>query len=316
MGTHSQTRAITPLQKKYNFNRYRRMWGLFFLSPWIIGFLAFYLVPIVVSFGFTFTDFDLSEPDQISFIGLDNYQRLTEDPNVGTALRVTLFYAAISLPLAIIVPLALASLLNAKQLWAKRIFRTLFYLPYMVPIVSAIYIYNGFLNTTSGWMNRFLEELGIKGPNWLQSTTWIYPSLAIIGLWTTGNAMLTMLASMQTVPTELYEAAKIDGAGAWRRFRNITLPMISPIIFYNLVLALVGLFRYFEVPYILKNGTGDPNNATLFFNVYFYRVTFRFQEMGYGATLAWLLFAIAIVTTVALFASARYWVYYSGETDR
>lgn len=311
--SHTQRRS----DSNFTLDRYRRRWGLFFLAPWVIGFLAFYAIPIVASFAFTFTNFDLSEPENTQFIGLENYQRLFEDPNVSTALRVTLIYAALSLPLAIIVPLGLATLLNAEHLWAKRFFRTLFYLPYMVPIVSAIYIYNGFLNTNSGWLNRFLGEvIGIQGPNWLQSTSWIYPSLVIIGLWTTGNAMLTMLASMQTVPTELYEAAKIDGAGAVTRFRKVTLPMISPIIFYNLVLALVGLFRYFEVPYILKNGTGDPNNATLFFNVYFYRVTFRFQEMGYGATLAWLLFAIALTLTVMLFMSARYWVYYSGETDQ
>jgi ABC-type sugar transport system permease subunit len=157
--------------------------------------------------------------------------------------------------------------------------------------------------------------LGINGPTWLYSATWIYPALLLIGIWGTGNAMLTLLASMQTVPTELYEAAKVDGAGTITVFRNITLPLITPMIFYNLILALVGLFRYFEVPYIISRGTGGPNDITLFYNIYFYRVAFEYDRMGYGATLAWLLFIIALAVTMAFFASARHWVYYAGGED-
>lgn len=294
----------------------RRIWGWVFLSPWIFGFLVFYFMPMIASFGFTFTDLQLSQPDKVSFVGLDNYRTLFEDQNVATSLSVTFRYMALALPASIIIPLALATLLNSKSLWGRRVFRTLFYMPYMVPIISITYIFNGFLNAESGWLNRFIEgALGVDGPQWLYSATWIYPALLMIGIWGTGNAMLTLLASMQTVPTELYEAAKVDGAGPVTAFRKITLPMISPMIFYNLVLALIGLFRYFEIPYILTRGTGGPNDITLFYNIYFYRIAFEFDRMGYGATLAWLLFVIALVATGLLFLSARHWVYYAGGED-
>lgn len=290
----------------------RVLWGWVFLAPWIIGFLAFYLAPMVASLVFTFTDLQLTRPDEVQFIGLENWRTLLKDPYVGISLKVTLSYMLIALPVSIIIPLALATLLNSKNLWGRRLFRTLFYMPYMVPIISVTYIFNGFLNAQSGWLNRFLETIGISGPNWLYNATWIYPALLMIGIWGTGNAMLTLLASMQTVPTELYEAAKVDGAGAVTVFRRITLPLITPMIFYNLILATIGLFRYFDIPYILSRGTGGPNDITLFYNIYFYRVAFEFDRMGYGATLAWLMFIIGLLVTVFLFVTARKWVYTAG----
>lgn len=294
----------------------RKLWGWVFLSPWIFGFLVFYFVPMIASFGFTFTDLQLTKPDEVSFVGLDNYRTLFDDDNVAISLKVTLQFMALALPVGIAIPLALATLLNSKSLWGRRLFRTLFYMPYMVPLISVTYIFNGFLNAESGWLNRFLEEwLGIQGPTWLYSSTYIYPALLLIGVWATGNAMLTILASMQTVPTELYEAAKVDGAGPFIAFRKVTLPLITPMIFYNIILALIGLFRYFEIPYILSRGTGGPNDITLFYNIYFYRVAFEYDRMGYGATLAWLLFVIALAVTIFFFVTARYWVYYPGGDD-
>lgn len=320
MATADRVQVYTPQatpQKRVSLAQQQQRWGWIFLSPWIFGFLAFTAIPMLASLVFTFTSFDLSEPDKAEFVGFDNWERmLTSDPLVGKALGVTFKFASFALPLSIIIPVGMATLLNAKSLWAKRLFRTLFYMPYIVPTVSIIYIFNGYLNAYSGWLNRFLDSiLGVRGPDWLFDPFWIYPALFIIGVWTTGNAMLTTLASMQTVPTELYEAAKVDGASSVTAFRKITLPLISPVIFYNLILALVGLFRYFDIPYILKNGTGDPGNATLFYNVYFYRVAFRYQDMGYGSTLAWLLFIVAMLVTLLVFASARYWVYYAGDRD-
>jgi multiple sugar transport system permease protein len=287
-------------------------WGWIFLSPWIIGFLVFTLFPMLASLVFTFTDFNLNDPDAMRFIGFDNYVTLTEDPDLHTALRVTVFFMLISLPFSIIIPLCLALLLNAESLWGKRLFRTLFYMPFVVPAVSAVGIWNGFLNSQSGWLNRFLELIGIAGPAWTDSTTYIYPALLMIGVWATGNAMLVTLAGLQGVPTELYEAAKVDGAGPVRRVWVITLPMISPVIFYNLILTTIGLFRYFDVPYMLKRGTGDPGNSTLFYNIHFYKTAFTFKDMGYGATQAWGLFVVALLVTLALFYSARFWVYYAG----
>jgi multiple sugar transport system permease protein len=175
-------------------------------------------------------------------------------------------------------------------------------------------IWQGMLNSETGWINRLLEQIGIAGPDWLNDVNWIYPAMNVIGLWGIGNAMLITLASMQGVPTELYEAATVDGAGAWRRFRNITLPMISPVIFYNLVLSVIGLLRVFEIPYILSQGTGRPGGATMFFNIHLYKTSFVFNDMGYGSALAWMLFAIALAATLFLFFTSRYWVYYaSGE---
>ena len=287
-------------------------WGWFFISPWIIGFLIFTVVPMIASLGYSFTNFDLDQPDKIEYVGLDNYVRLFSDPNVGISLRATLKFSLIALPLAIVLPIGLAWLLNSKYLIGKPIFRTLFYMPYIVPLVSGAYIWSGVLNSESGWVNRILELVGVPGPNWMQSVDWIYPALNIIGLWGIGNAMLISMAAMQGVPTELYDAAAVDGTSGWGRFRHITLPMISPVVFYNLVLSVIGLFRYFEVPFILKEGTGDPGNATLFYNIYFYKTAINQQNMGYGSTLAWLLFALAFTVTVMLFYTSKYWVFYAG----
>jgi ABC-type sugar transport system permease subunit len=319
MATRSQTQATEFAARRQPKGQsleasYKR-WGWLFVSPWIIGFVLFYLLPMAASFAFTFTDFNLTEPDEISYVGLDNYRNLADDPLVGKSLWTTLRYAIIALPISIAFPLLIAVLMNAKAIKGKRLLRTLFYLPYMIPIISITYIFNGFLNAESGWLNRFLESLGLSGPAWLYDATYIYPALLLIGLWGTGNAMLILLAGLQTVPTELYEAARVDGAGPVTVFRRVTLPMISPVIFYNIILALIGLFRYFEIPYILSRGTGGPDDLTLFYNVYFYRVAFRFADMGFGSTLAWLMFVVGLAVTGVVFLSSRYWVYYAGERD-
>lgn len=305
------TENSKPKRRPRTLQEQQRLWGWIFLSPWIFGFLAFTLIPIVASLIFTFTNFNLTRPNEIQFVGLANWQKLLNDPAVGVSLTVTFRFALVAIPLSIILPLGLAALLNAPQLWGKRFFRTLFYMPYMVPAVSAIFIWQSFLNSESGWMNRIIRSFGLVGPNWMDSIDWIYPALYIIGIWGIGNAMITILATMQGVPTELYEASKVDGAGPMRRFWSITIPMISPVIFYNLILTMIGLLQYFEVPYILKQGTGNPGNSTYFFNIHLYKTAFTFQDMGYGATLAWLMFIIALGLTIFLFATSRRWVYYA-----
>ena len=300
-------------RKKRSFEAVQKRWGWIFLAPWILGFLAFKLIPMIASLIFSFMSFDITNPTEASFIGLANWQRLPKDPDLLSSSLATLKFMLLALPLSIIIPLALAALLNAKKLWFQRFFITAFYVPYMVPAVSFVFIWAGFLNTQTGWLNRFIGLFGLTGPDWLNHTFWIYPALVIIGLWGVGNAMLIKLAGMQGVPKELYEAAEVDGASPFSQFWQITLPMISPVIFYNLILSLVGLFRYFDIPYILKNGRGDPGNATLFYNIHFYRTTFTFNDLGYGATLAWLLFVVALITTGFVFWTSRYWVYYAAE---
>jgi len=298
-----------------DLKRQQRLWGWIFLSPWIIGFLVFTLVPMAASLLFSFLDFNLARPNEVEFIGFANYQNLLTDPLVGVSLAVTLRFSIIALPVGMVLPVLLAAVLNSEYLAGKRFFRTLFYMPYVVPIVSAVYIWQGMLGTETGWINRIFESAGLMGPAWLDSVDWIYPALVIMGLWGIGNAYLITLAAMQGVPTQLYEAAKVDGAGFFRRFRSITIPQISPVIFFNLILSVIGLLRYFEVPFILKQGTGQPGQSTMFYNIHFYKTTFVFLDMGYGSTLAWLLFIITMILTVLIFWSARYWVYYASGDD-
>jgi multiple sugar transport system permease protein len=228
---------------------------------------------------------------------------------------VTMRFALIALPVGLILPLGLAIMLNSKSLRAKGIFRTLFYFPYIVPFVAAIFVWGALLNAETGWINQFLRSIGVADPpNWLNSVVWVYPALVILGLWGIGNSMLIFLASLQGVPTELYNAAEIDGAGWWGSMLNVTLPMISPVIFYNVTLAIVGLFQYFTVPLVLNQGTGAPGGATMFYNLYLYKIFFTYQNMAYGATMAWLLFVIILLVTMVLFRTSKYWVYYAAES--
>lgn len=305
-GTQARPKAKQSLMQQ------QRVWGWIFLSPWIFGFLVFTAAPIVFSFILTFTDFNLGNPQEAQFVGLKNWQTLFSDPLALTALGVTVKFALIAVPIGILLPLALAGLLNSKYLVGKRVWRLLFYLPFMVPAVSGIFIWQSYLNGQTGWLNRILRIIGIQDPpNWFQDANWILPAFVLLGTWGIGNAILTMLATMQGVPTELYEAADVDGAGPWTKFRKITLPMISPVIFYNLVLSVIGLMQYFVPPYIVTRGTGQPGNSAYFFNMHLYKTSFTFFDMGYGATQAWLIFIIALVLTITLFGTARRWVYYS-----
>jgi multiple sugar transport system permease protein len=203
-------------------------------------------------------------------------------------------------------------LVNSKWLIGQNLFRTLFYMPTVIPVVAVIVVWAGVLNSDSGWINRGLESFGLAGPRWLDDEDWVLPALALMGFWTLGNTMLIMLAGLQNVPTELYESARVEGANGWQMFRHITVPMISPVIFYNLVLALIGAFQYFVGAYIIGRGSGDPNGATMFFNVYLYKTAFNYLDMSYGATLAWFLFALVLLLTIALFRTSSRWVYYAG----
>jgi multiple sugar transport system permease protein len=296
--------------------RIEALWGLLFLAPWIVGFMLWTLGPMVASLVFSFTDFNLLHREEIQWVGLDNYRLLFTDPNVKTAVSVSLRFAAMALPIGILQPIVMAALLNDERLWPRRLFTTLFYLPSIVPLVSAVYIWQGVMNTQTGWINRFLEAIGIAGPDWLNSQAWIYPSLVIIGLWGVGDMMLYTLATMQGVPTELYEAAQVDGAGRFTQFRHITLPMITPVIFYNLILSSIGIVQYFLVPFVLKGPNGDPGNATWFYGMHLYKEAFAYSKMGYGATLAWMLFLFVLVVTIFLFWSSRYWVFYSAGEEK
>ena len=292
----------------------RARWGYVFIAPWIIGFLAFTALPMVATLVFSFTNINLAQTEPLKFVGLKNYENLLRDHQTWESLGITLKFAALALPVGVVVPFLVALLLHSRHLKGAGIFRVLFFLPYVVPFVAGVLIWNGMLNADTGWLNIPLRAIGIsKPPAWLEDPTWIYTGLVLMGLWGIGAGVIVYLAGLKGVPTDLYEAAKIDGAGAWQSLRNITIPMMTPVIFYTVVLGVVEVLQYFLVPLVLKNGTGEPGGSTMFYNLYLYKNFFAFQNMSYGATLAWVLFLISLAITLVLFGTARRWVYYAGE---
>lgn len=319
--------SIGTIRKLSPLARREMRWGLAFLSPWIFGFLVFTLIPILATLSFTFLNLKITDGifNTPEFVGLKNFETLFSDSQVWNAsgqgnpgaLWVTIRFGLIALPIGILTPLGLALLMNHKRLKGQMVFRTLFYMPFIVPFVAAVFLWGGMVNPETGWINKALIAFGVAKENvplWANSVDWVYPAYVIMGIWGIGNAMLIMLAGLQSVPTELYDAAKVDGAGSLASFRHVTFPMISPVIFYNLTLSIVGLFQYFLVPLVVNAGTGRPGGATMFYNLYLYKTFFTFQNMSYGATLAWLLFLVILMVTVVLFATARFWVYYAGES--
>lgn len=301
-----------PDSRRLNSSRREAAWGLVFIGPWIVGFALFALGPLVASLVLSFTDFNLVRPEATTFVGIDNYARMATDPLVIQGLVVTARFALLAVPVTMIASLGVALLVNSPRLIGRSAFRTLFYMPIQIPLVASTLVWIGFLNPETGWLNGLLGLIGIQGPDWTNNATWVYPALTLIGLWGIGNFMLINIAGLQSVPSELYEAARIDGAGPWKMFRRITIPLMSPILLYNLVISLITTFQYFTQAYVLTNGRGDPNNATLFINLDLFREAFVNNHMGYAAAIGWLLFVIVLALTLVLFVVARKRVYYAG----
>jgi multiple sugar transport system permease protein len=308
-----QATVVPPTRRRWRRLDSEAVTGLIYVSPFIIGFILFSALPMLASFVLSLTDFDPREPDEINFVGLGNYARLLNDPIVAESLWVTIRFALMVVPLTLAFALGVALLVNGKLLAGRNVFRTLFYLPMQIPIVASTLVWIGVLHATTGWLNLSLGAVGIDGPNWLQSTTWVGPALALMGLWGIGNMMLIFLAGLQGVPTELYDAARVDGAGPIASFRHVTLPQISPVLFYNLIIALIAAFQFFTQAYVISNGRGDPDRATLFFNLNLYRQAFGFFNMGYASALAWVLVAVVLVLTILLFRTSKSWVFEGGE---
>lgn len=301
-------RRLSPLARR------EAIWGYLFISPWLIGFLVFTLAPMVASLGFTFTNLSLAQEQPLQFVGLRNWTTMLGDQQVWDSLGVTFRFALLMLPVAMILPFLLALGLNSRSVKGAGAFRVLFFLPYVIPFVSGVLIWQGMLNLETGWVNGFLRFVGVEEPpNWLNDTTFIYPALVFIGIWGIGSGIIVNLAGLRGIPSELYDAARIDGAGYWAQLRHVTLPMMSPVIFYTLVLGIVEVLQYFLVPLVINNGTGEPGGTTFFFNLYLYKTFFTYQNMAYGATLAWLLFLVTLVVSLVVFRSSRRWVYYAGE---
>jgi multiple sugar transport system permease protein len=285
--------------------------GLAYISPWLIGFLAFVVYPIGAAFYYSLSFYDLLRPPE--FIGLANYREiLFEDEFVRKVLYNTLYYVAFGVPAGIIVAFLLASLLNTRLI-GRPFFRTIFFIPSIVPVVSSAMVWLWVFNTQYGVINSILDAWGWPVIPFLSSPQLAKPSLILIHCWASGGAMIIFLAALQDVPQSLYDAATVDGAGAWSRFRHITIPMCTPAILFNLLTGIIGAFQYFTFAWILTQG--GPNQSTEFYSVYLYRNAFAFLKMGYAAALAWVLFLIVMLVTLALFRTSARWVYYGGATN-
>ncbi len=302
------------------------MTGYLFVSPWIIGFLIFTIGPMIASLYYSFTDYDIvTAPIWNNFA---NYKKIFSgiipallthdadklgDPIFWQSLKVTMSYAVMGLPLGLIFGFFLAVLLNQKIRFVN-LWRTIYFLPSVIAGVAVALLWSRIFNPRVGIFNSIIESLfHIKGPGWLTSPDWAVPALVIMGLWGVGGGMIIYLAGLQGVPTDFYDAAKVDGANLFQRFRHITLPMMTPVIFYNLVLGMIGTFQYFTEVYVITNGQGGPVRSTLFYNLYLYQNAFRYNQMGYAATMAWILFVIVLILTLLVFKSSDLWVYYEGE---
>ena len=286
--------------------------GWLMASPWLIGFLIFTLGPMIASVVLSLHEWDLILPPK--WVGLYQFRKMLNDPLVYQSLKVTTIYAATSVPLYIVLGLAVALLLN-QDIKPVGFWRTVYFLPSVVSGVAVALLWMWIFNGQFGVLNWLLRVLlDIKGPNWLVDERWALPALVIMSLWGVGGAVLINLAGLQGIPTGLYEAAEIDGANAGQRFWAITIPMMSPVLFFNLVNGMIAALQVFTGPYVMTNG--GPNNATLVLMLYLYWNAFSYFRMGYGSALAWLLFFYILILTLLMLRSSSAWVYYEGSLRR
>jgi multiple sugar transport system permease protein len=286
------------------------VWGYVFLLPWIIGLIVFWLGPILMSLVLGFTQYDAISPPV--FIGLANYDTaFLHDRLFWPSILRTFEYSAIVVPVALLGALGLAVLLN-RGIGGTNIFRAAFFVPTLTPAVALALLWTWLLQPEIGPINVGLKSLGIPGPLWLSSSQWALPSIILINLWASmgGNTMIIFLAGLQGVPQEMYEAASLDGAGGWAKFRHITLPMISPTFFFNLVLGVIGALKVFTTAFVATQG--GPQYATWFFALHIYQNAFQFFKMGYGSALAWVFVVVLLLFTYFQVVLSRRWVYYAG----
>jgi multiple sugar transport system permease protein len=284
--------------------------GLLFTSPFIFGVLVLWIGPMLYSLYLLVHRWNMLAPPE--FIGLGHFERMLDDPLVSTSLYNTAYYTFIGVPLQLLVAFALAVMLN-QDIWGRGIYRTIYYLPSITPAVAFAVVWVQILNPEFGVLNEVLAWVCLRPINWLFDPVWAKPAFIIMTLWLTGFQMIIFLAGLQGVPKELQEAAEIDGANTWRRFFSVTIPIISPIIFFNMIIGIIGSFQVFTSAFIMTDGS--PQNSTLFMVLYLYRNAFELFKMGYAAALAWLLFIIIMIFTAIQFFFANRWVYYEGKVD-
>lgn len=301
--------------------------GLMFASPYIIGFLAFTLYPFAASVYYSFCSFNAIDPP--IWTGLSNYRQMASDGYLHTSLYNTFYYTLGSVPIGIALSILLAVFLNQK-LRGMTTYRTIFFLPTIVPVVATSVLWLWVFNAESGLLNGMLRQtvsvLGVEFsvekllalggyslPNWLSDENWSMPSLILMSFWGVGGAVVIFLAGLAEVPESLYEVAEIDGAGPIRKFWNVTLPMITPTILFNLVMGLIGAFQYFTQVYIMTAGTGGPANSTLVYALYLYQKAFYYLNMGYASAMGWMLFVMVLALTMGVMYTSKRWVHYHGE---
>lgn len=280
--------------------------ALLFASPWILGFCIFLLYPLAASIYYSFCDYSVLRPPV--WIGMDNYWELLQDEVFWKALYNTLYYAAFALPLSAAVALALALLLNTK-VKGMAIYRTIFFVPSLVPMISLAVLWLWIFNGEHGLINALLGWIGIKGPNWLSDPNWSKPALILMSMWGAGHAMVIYLAGLQDVPQSLYEAAELDGADWWARTRHVTLPTISPVILFNIIMGIIGTLQVFAVPYVMFPG-GSPARSTYFYTMYLFDNAFIYQKMGYACAMGWIMFLIILVLTMTALKFSEKRVHY------
>jgi multiple sugar transport system permease protein len=313
MHKESQSAAFRPQsgRKRATLEQRRNRLLYLMITPWIFGFLVFTAGPMIYSFYISLTRWNLLTPPR--FIGAKNYTDLMKDPLFWQSLKVTTIYAFVSVPLDLLVALLLAILLNQK-VRGLSIFRTILYLPSVVSGVAVSILFMWVFNPDFGLINAMLASIGITGPGWIGDPDWALPSLVVMSFWTVGGTMLIFLAGLQNVPVELQEAASIDGAGPLRKFFRITLPLLTPTILFNLVLAIIGQFQTFTQAFVMTKG--GPQNATLFYVLQLFVQAFENMNMGYASAMAWVLFLIILVLTIVVMNTSGKWVFYQGENDK
>jgi multiple sugar transport system permease protein len=287
--------------------------GLLFISPWIIGFLVFYAGPAIVSFFISFTRWNIvGEP---VWIGLQNYIEIfTDDKNFWNSVGVTLHYALLYIPLMTVLSILTALALNSK-VKGVGVFRTLFYLPSIAPAIAASLVFMWILQPTYGLLNILLSYVGIEGPNWFKNPQYAMWGIVMIAMWRLGASAIIYLAGLQNIPVQLYDAADVDGANPWQKFWNVTLPMLTPILFFQIIVELIGVFQTFTPAYVVSQSRGysGPMQELYFYMLYVYNKGWLNMQMGYASALSWVLTIFILVITVLVFRSSPYWVHYEAE---
>ena len=313
--------AASPAARRRGISRLtvrNTAYGLLFASPWLIGFCLFYAYPILASLVYSFHDYNGLQV--ANFVGFDNYLWALNgsDPQFPFAVGNTIYYTFIAVPAAVAFALTIALMLNLK-IQGQFVYRTIYFIPVLVPEVALSIVWLQMFNPQYGLVNSAIEGIGAMfgqqwiGPGWLTSQEWSKPTMVIMNMWLVGQAVVIYLAGLQDVPQDMYDAASVDGANAWHKIRFVTLPMITPVIFFNLVISMIAATQFFTQPYVLTGGLGTPANSLMFYVMMLYRQAFGFFRLGLASALAWMLFLAILLVTFIIFKTSNRWVYYGGE---